>query len=48
MPTRKSVAAPMAPMTDHTNGLWPCASTQGWKWSESTTSLNPASSAATA
>ena len=23
-----------APITDHTNGLWPCSSFHGWKWSE--------------
>ena len=26
----RSVAVASAPMTDHTNGLWPCSSTQGW------------------
>jgi hypothetical protein len=25
-----SVAAAIAPSTDHTNGLWPWASTHGW------------------
>ena len=24
----------MPPITLHTNGLWPCSSSQGWKWSE--------------
>jgi hypothetical protein len=25
------VVAAMPAMTDHTNGLWPCRSVQGWK-----------------
>ena len=28
------VAAARPPSTAHTNGLWPCSSFQGWKWSE--------------
>jgi len=28
---RRSVACAMPPITDHTNGLWPCLSIQGWK-----------------
>ena len=34
VPTCKSVTAAMAPITLHTNGLWPCSSSHGWKWSE--------------
>ena len=34
-----------APITVQTNGLWPCASTHGWKWSEISANSNPASSA---
>lgn len=30
----RSVRAPIAPITPQTNGLCPCASTQGWMWSE--------------
>lgn len=48
VPTRSSVAAPIAPITLQTNGLWPCSSTHGWKWSEIIGSANPACSAATA
>ncbi len=29
-----SVVLATPPMTDQTNGLWPCRSIQGWKWSE--------------
>ena len=28
--TGRLVASASAPMTDHTNGLWPCSSFQGW------------------
>jgi len=28
--TGNEVACAMAPMTDQTNGLWPCSSFQGW------------------
>jgi hypothetical protein len=31
---RLRVACATAPMTLQTNGLCPCASIQGWKWSE--------------
>ena len=35
VPTRiRSVACEIPPRTAHTNGLLPCWSTQGWKWSE--------------
>lgn len=34
-----------APMTPHTNGLWPCSSFHGWKWSEIHSASNPAASA---
>jgi hypothetical protein len=34
-----------APITDQTNGLSPCSSFQGWKWSEIHSASNPASSA---
>ena len=32
-----------APIMDHTNGLCPCASTHGWKWSEIHSAEKPAS-----
>ena len=38
-------ASDSAPITDHTNGLWPCASFHGWKWSEIHSRSNPASAA---
>ena len=28
--TGRSVTCEIAPMTDHTNGLWPCSSFHGW------------------
>ena len=34
VPTVSFVVAAMPPMTDQTNGLWPCRSIHGWKWSE--------------
>ena len=34
--------AAIPPITDHTNGEWPCASVQGWKWSEINTKSKPA------
>ena len=37
-----------APMTDQTNGLWPCSSFHGWKWSLIHRASNPARSASTA
>ena len=43
--TRMSVASDSAPITDQTNGLWPCSSIQGWKWSEIQRAWKPASSA---
>ena len=42
------VAWAIAPIVDHTNGLWPCLSFQGWKWSEIHRPSKPASSALTA
>ena len=46
VPRRSLVVAwAMAPMTDHTNGAWPCWSTHGWKWSEMAAKLKPAASA---
>src|SRR3954470_18717763 len=39
------VRAAIAPSTDHTKGLWPCSSFQGWKWSEIQPAWNPAASA---
>ena len=38
-------ASESAPITDHTNGLWPWASFHGWKWSEIHRQSNPACSA---
>jgi hypothetical protein len=42
------VAWAIAPSTPHTNGLWPWARNQGWKWSEIATAAKPARSASTA
>src|SRR2546421_2372776 len=42
---RRSVACAMPPRTDHTNGLSPCASIHGWKWSLTHAVVNPTSSA---
>ena len=44
----RSVASAIAPRTPQTNGLWPCRSIQGWKWSEMTANVKPASSASAA
>ena len=44
----RSVACRIAPTVVQTNGLCPCASTQGWMWSEIRPHANPASSAARA
>ncbi len=45
VPSRsRSVAWAIAPITLQTNGLWPCASIHGWKWSEMSANSNPASS----
>ena len=33
----------IAPIIDQTNGLWPCSSFHGWKWSEIHSASNPAS-----
>ena len=44
----RSVACRIAPTVVQTNGLWPCASTHGWMWSEIRPHVNPASSAARA
>ena len=41
----RSVAWAIAPITDQTNGLWPCSSFHGWKWSEIHRPSKPASSA---
>src|SRR3954453_11499306 len=41
-----SVVCAIAPRTDHTNGLWPWASTHGWMWSEISPKRSPAYSAA--
>ncbi len=38
-------ASDRAPSTDQTNGLCPCTSSQGWKWSEIHSASNPACSA---
>ena len=35
-------------MTDQTNGLWPCSSFHGWKWSLIQRPSKPAASAALA
>ena len=43
-----SVACATAPSTDHTNGLSPCASFHGWKWSDSQAERKPACSACAA
>ena len=45
---RRSVACAIPPITVHTNGLWPCSSTHGWKWSEMSANVKPASSASRA
>src|SRR6185295_4768246 len=45
---RLSVASAMPPITLQTKGLEPCASTQGWKWSETKAYSKPASSASRA
>ena len=41
-------ASESAPITDQTNGLWPCSSFHGWKWSLIHRPSNPAASAALA
>jgi hypothetical protein len=41
----RDVVCEIAPSTPHTNGLSPCVSVQGWKWSEIAASSNPAASA---
>ena len=46
--TGSEQACDSAPITPHTNGLWPCSSFQGWKWSLIQSASKPASSAATA
>ena len=38
----------IAPITDHTKGLWPCSSFHGWKWSLIQSASKPAFSAAVA
>ena len=46
--TGSEQACEMAPITDQTNGLWPCSSFHGWKWSLIHSASKPAASAATA
>jgi hypothetical protein len=47
VPSRiRSVVAAIPPITLHTKGAWPCSSTHGWKWSETTRCSKPAPSAA--
>ena len=41
--TGSDVASASAPITDQTNGLWPCSSFHGWKWSEIHSASKPAS-----
>ena len=49
VPTRsRSVACAIPPITLQTNGLCPCESVHGWKWSEIMANSKPASSAARA
>src|SRR3954467_4258727 len=43
--TLRLVVAPIAPITDQTNGLSPCRSIQGWKWSLMSADRHPACSA---
>ena len=43
-----ATAFEIAPMVDHTKPLWPCASFQGWKWSEIHRPSKPACSAISA
>jgi hypothetical protein len=43
--TGSDTASDNAPITDHTNGLWPWASVHGWKWSEIQSRSKPACSA---
>ena len=45
---RLSVSRAIAPITLQTNALCPCLSIHGWKWSEISAKLKPASSAARA
>jgi hypothetical protein len=40
--TGRSHTREIAPIVDHTNGLWPCSSIQGWKWSEIHSAWKPA------
>jgi len=42
------VAWDRASITDHTCPLWPCSSSQGWKWPEIHSASKPASSASLA
>jgi hypothetical protein len=44
----RCVACAAAPSTDQTNGLSPCASVHGWKWSDSQAERKPACSACAA
>src|SRR5207248_5666634 len=41
---RLPLAWAIAPMTPHTNGLWPWVSVHGWKWSEIRAYSKPATS----
>src|SRR6185437_1269531 len=46
--TGSVTASDSAPITDQTNGLWPCAPVHGWKWSEIHNRSKPACSASRA
>ncbi len=43
--TGSDVTSERAPMMPQTNGLWPCSSFHGWKWSEIHSASNPAACA---
>jgi hypothetical protein len=43
--TDSDVTCDNAPITPHTNGLCPCSSFHGWKWSEIHSRSKPAASA---
>ena len=46
--TGSEQACDRAPIMPQTNGLWPCSSFHGWKWSLIQRASKPARSAATA
>ena len=46
--TGRSHTCEIAPIIDQTNGLWPCSSFHGWKWSLIHRLSNPASCASRA